>query len=124
MVTGPFSRSEIKYYTVDLQLLCQSRGCGIIENTFGIVTSRWGIFLTSIQADIKNAEIFVLSCIALHNYLMQTNCSKYSTSGFVNHENKTWSIKPGEWRSSVVRENSNGCFGSIKLLKSWRCERQ
>ena len=35
---------------------------------------------------------------------MQTNCAKYSPSGFVDCEDKTGLIKPGEWRSSVVSE--------------------
>ena len=51
---------------------------------------------------------------------MQTNCAKYSPSGFVDCEDKNGLIKPGESRSSVVSENTNGCFGSIKPLRSCR----
>lgn len=60
---------------------------------------------------IKNAEKLVLACIALHNYLMQTNCAKYSPSGFADCEDKNRSIKPGRCRSSDASKNNNGCFG-------------
>ena len=94
----------------------QSRGRRVIENTFGISTSRWQILLTPILADIKNAEKFVLVCIALHNYLMQTKCAKYSSSGSVNCEDKSRLIKPGEWRSSVV---SKILTGTLVQLNHW-----
>ena len=53
-----------------MQLTCiyrQSRGRRVIENKFGILTSRWRMLLTPIHADIKNAEKFVLASLALQN---------------------------------------------------------
>ena len=43
---------------------------------------RYRILLAPIRADIKNAVKFVLACIALHSYLMETDCDKYLHSGF------------------------------------------
>ena len=51
---------------------------------------------------------------------MQTNCTKYSASGFVDCKDKNVLIKPGEWRSSVLSENTNRCFLSIKPLRGCR----
>ena len=48
---------------------------------------------------------------------MQTNCTKYSPSGFVDCEDKNGTIKPGEWRSSIANlRASNECLQPICLL--------
>ena len=49
-----------------------SRGRRVIENTFGIVTSRWRIFQKPIRATVSNLEKYTMACLALHNYLRQT----------------------------------------------------
>ena len=48
----------------------------------GMLNWRYGILLAPIRADIKNAVKFVLACIALHSYLMETDSDKYLHSGF------------------------------------------
>ena len=51
---------------------------------------------------------------------MQRNCTKYLPSESVDFEDKNWLIKLDQWRSSVVIEITNGCFGSIKPLSGCR----
>lgn len=41
-----------------------------IENTFGILASRWRIFRRSIIADVPTAEMIVAATICLHNFLI------------------------------------------------------
>ena len=76
---------------------------------------------TPIRADVSNAEKYILACISLHNYLMQTNCAKYLPSGFPDCEDKNGTIKPGEWRSEIANSTApNGCLQPILLLRGCR----
>ena len=49
-----------------------SKGCRVIENAFGMLTSRWRIFQKSIRATVSNVEKYTMACLAVHNYLRQT----------------------------------------------------
>ena len=60
-----------------------SRTRRVIENTFGILAARWGIYHSTIIASIENAESYVLATIALHNYLRLTDNAVYTPVGFV-----------------------------------------
>ena len=82
-----------------------SRARRVIENTFGILTARWRIFTNPIKASVPNVEKYTKACIALHNYLRQTENASYCPSGFVDVEDGNGNIKLGEWRSQVA-ENS------------------
>ena len=68
----------------------------VIENAFGILSTRWRIFHKPIRATIKNVENYTLSCLALHNYLRQLNNALYKPVGFVDSKSKDGTIKEGE----------------------------
>ena len=76
-----------------------SRARRVIENTFGILVARWRIFRGFIRAKPNNVENYVMAAICLHNYLRQTDNAGYCPTGFVDSEDSTGQIKPGEWRS-------------------------
>ena len=76
-----------------------SRARRVIENTFGIFVSRWRVFRGPI---VENVEKYVLAALCLHNYLRQTDNASYCPSGFVDSEDSSGQIKPGEWRSIVT----------------------
>ena len=40
-----------------------------------------------------------MAALCLHNYLRQTDNAGYCPTGFVDSEDSTGQIKPGEWRS-------------------------
>ena len=95
----------------------QSRGRRVIENTFGILTSRWRILLISIRADNNEEKALLKKHVLDFTITWHKQTVPFR---FANWEDKNGLIKPGEWHSSVVSENTNGCFGSIKPLRGCR----
>lgn len=83
-----------------------SRARRTIENAFGILASRWRIFLRPICAHPSTADRFVMACILLHNFLMTENAKKppceqtYCPPNFIDHDNMEGMI-PGTWRSET-----------------------
>ena len=73
----PYSRSkefEASEFIFNYRL---SRARRIIENTFGILATRFRIFRRPIIACVENAKNITKACLALHNFLMKTNFNKY-----------------------------------------------
>ena len=83
-----------------------SRARRVIENTFGILTARWGIFNHAINASVKTAEAITKAAVCLHNFLRLTNSAVYCPNGFVDSEDASGKIKQGEWRGIVSRSGS------------------
>ena len=79
-----------------------SRARRVIENCSGILAARWRIFSTPTEASVVNAERYTMACIALHNYLRQTNNPSYCPNSFVDCEDSTGDIREGEWRKIVT----------------------
>ena len=79
-----------------------SRARRVIENCSGILAARWRIFSYPVEASVVNAERYTLACIALHNYLRQTNNPSYCPNSFVDCEDSTGDIREGEWRKIVT----------------------
>ena len=59
-----------------------SRARRVIENTFGILTARWGIFNHTINASVKTAEAITKAAFCLHKFLRLTNSAVYCPSDF------------------------------------------
>ena len=95
-----------------------SRARRVIENTFGILSSRWRIFHKPIKATVENVEKYTLACLALHNYLRQTDNSMYTPHGFVDSENSNGEIKEGEWRS--IKEKGTTAFRDLNPVRGSR----
>ena len=83
-----------------------SRACRRIENTFGILSQRWRIFLRPIKTSVKSVENYTLACLAIHNYLRLTANAKYIPTGFAHSEDNDENIVPGDWRKDVQSGNS------------------
>ena len=98
-----------------------SRARRVIENAFGILVARWRIFLTPIRGSVENVEKYVLACLALHNYLRQTNNASYTPSGFVDSENSDSTIHLGEWRREIERNDvETNCMRNIRAVRGSR----
>uniref|UniRef100_A0A2H8TW77 Putative nuclease HARBI1 n=2 Tax=Melanaphis sacchari TaxID=742174 RepID=A0A2H8TW77_9HEMI len=63
-----------------------SRARRVVENSFGILTSRFRIFNNAINLQVKTIESVVLACCALHNLLRKKSVSYTSLECF-DHEN-------------------------------------
>ena len=97
-----------------------SRARRVIENTFGILTTRWRMFSTPIKASVSNTEKYVLACLALHNYLRQTNNAVYTPTGFVDSENAVGDIMPGAWRAGQTANSMDSALGELPKIRGSR----
>lgn len=64
-----------------------SRARRVVENTFGIMSSRFRVFETAINLDVKNIEIVVLACCVLHNFLRKLCSQNYTSLDVLDAEN-------------------------------------
>lgn len=74
-----------------------SRARRVVENTFGIMASRFRIFHTSINLQLHNIDTVVLACCALHNFLRKRSREIYTPPQSLDRENvEEGSIELGE----------------------------
>ena len=108
---NPYSNHNIQ---LDQQIFNYklSRARRIIENTFGIATTRFGIFRRPISATPKKVILVTKAVVALHNYLMKrcTNAEKnknysYCSPSYTDQETRS-GMKLGVWRKE--QENTGG----------------
>ena len=78
-----------------------SRARRTIENAFGILASKWRIFRTPIKANVDLVENITKAAVCLHNYLRLTENAGYIPAGFIDREDSTGNIVPGDWRNEV-----------------------
>ena len=86
------------------------------------MSARWRIIQRPIKADVKNAEkYYVLACIALHNYLRQTNNSVYTPAGFADSECSSGKIRFGEWRANISEgANLSSAVQNVRPIRGSR----
>lgn len=65
------------------------------------MVAKWRIFRRAIRADVALVEKIVQATICLHNYLRLTENANYTPVGFVDCEDSSGNIIPGDWRSEV-----------------------
>lgn len=77
-----------------------SRARRIVENVFGILASRFGVFQRPMLLSPEKAIIVTLSCCYLHNFLRR-KCGTYMAQGSVDWEDTTsHELHAGEWRAT------------------------
>lgn len=64
-----------------------SRARRVIENTFGIMASRFRVLYTAINLEVENIETIVLACCVLHNFLRRQCSDTYMSPDVVDTEN-------------------------------------
>lgn len=75
-----------------------SRARRVVENAFGIMACRFRILLSTISlTNMKNIDLVVLACCALHNFLRRKSPTYITVRG-VDHENSDHTVTEGEWR--------------------------
>lgn len=79
-----------------------SRARRIVENAFGILSSRFRILLTTMNLSPEKASKITITCCYLHNFLKRNNSSNY-LSGSVDVENVTsGETRGGSWRADAL----------------------
>lgn len=77
----------------------------VIENSFGILVSRWRILRRCICNHPHNAEIIIKALVCLYNYLMTKENEQtpqrhyYCPSTYVDYEDEDGNVIPGSWRT-------------------------
>ena len=85
-----------------------SRAHRIVENAFGILASRFLIFLSSISVAPENAIKLVLASCVLHNYLRTESPNRYTPPGLCDVKStETGQLRAGDWR------NDNNIFEQL-----------
>lgn len=103
-----------------------SRARRTIENSFGILTSRWRIFRTTIIADVNMAEWIVCTALCLHNYLRILELAErpenatYCPINYIDTWDNNGNIIPGNWR----QDNINVTLQSIGRMGANNATRQ
>lgn len=90
-----------------------SRARRVSENAFGILSTKFRVFLSTLCVKPENATNIVHAALALHNYLL-CKCPNIYTPGSVDTQNGEGDIIDGDWWSTVescIIQNSNiaGC---------------
>ncbi|XP_049513040.1 uncharacterized protein LOC125940654 [Dermacentor silvarum] len=96
----PYPRRYIKTDSERIYNYRHARARRVIENAFGILTSRWRILRRRFKATDENVNRYVLACVALHNFLLteKEDKDKYCPSRLVDTESWTGEVIDGEWR--------------------------
>ena len=97
-----------------------SRARRIVENAFGIATSRFRVFRRAITANVESAVEITKAVIAVHNYLMYGRCSEsfnnYCPPEFVDQETEDHLVRQGGWRNE--QDNSNSGLQNVNNMSS------
>lgn len=94
-----------------------SRARRIIENAFGIATTRFRLFRRAITADVEVATEATKAIIVLHNYLMAEKSfsnNAYCPQDFVDLEHNG-NIREGAW---CQENNCNSGFQDVRSMGS------
>ena len=103
-----------------------SRARRTVENAFGILSSRFRIFLASISLEPEKVESIVLASCALHNFLSIKSPSTYTPEGTVDVENMIGdqhTVVLGDWRRDVPElvglhsQRGNRCTKNAKMIQ-------
>ena len=77
--------------------ICRARR--IVENAFGVLNSRFGIFNIAIATSVPDINDIVIACTSLHNMLNKLDKRVYSPPGFIDDESTVdTTVRLGEWR--------------------------
>ncbi|GBP69552.1 Putative nuclease HARBI1 [Eumeta japonica] len=84
-----------------------SRARRVVENTFGILVSKFRIFEKPIPLSVEKVEQLVKTTCALHNWLRKTTKHYVTQQSLETEDWNTGSTIPGDWRqvSSLVSDS-------------------
>lgn len=75
-----------------------SRGRNVVENSFGILTTRFRIFRRQQDMEPDGVNLVVMACCTLHNFLIDEQRGEYIPPRYVDREdNQMQRILPGKF---------------------------
>lgn len=95
-----------------------SRARNVVEDTFGILASRFRIFHSSLNVDYANCELIVMACCVLHNYL---RCTKKDDYTDLNAENDDDVVSLVSLDRGHDRHASQENLNSREIFKNFFC---
>ncbi|XP_046991873.1 protein ALP1-like [Schistocerca americana] len=101
-----------------------SRACRVVENTFGVLASRFRICHTAINLKLENIDTVVLTYCVLHNFLRRRNPQFYTPYESLDCENiNKCSLELGERCDEEImhtlqRGRSGQIFASAKTVRN------
>ena len=103
-----------------------SRARRVVENAFGILASRFRLFLTTINLPPDNVEQVLLASCALHNYLRTKARDRYTSTSSVDTVSADSVITDGDWRdgnnlNSVSHQGTNFYSKDSKQFREGYC---
>lgn len=81
----------------------------VVENVFGILSSKFRIFRKPILLDPNKASVVTMSCILLHNFLRRSKTSStlYTPACTVDiFDDNGILVQPGSWRNDVHNDGA------------------
>lgn len=75
-----------------------SRTRRVVENAFGILTSRWRIYYKPLNTSLQTVDAIIKATICLHNLLMDT--TQYCRENYADKISTNGQMIEGEWRRS------------------------
>ena len=85
-----------------------SRARRIVENTFGILTSRFRVFQRTLEVRPNFVQDIVFASCILHNFLHREAKAEYIGPTSVDQEMSDGSVIYGDWRHNMVPLDSVG----------------
>lgn len=93
--------------------VCRARR--VIENSFGIMATRFRIYRRPIIANVETVKNVVKATLALHNFLLITQRKEeaysYCSQHFVDQNGTRGRVIPGQWR----QEQQMACIDLIEM---------
>ena len=96
----------------DVYNYCLSRERSVIENVFGMLSAKWRIFRRPIKANINLIEKIVKATVFLHHYLRLTENVSYTPQGFVDSDDDSCNIIPGDWKNGLGLKKPRNITGN------------
>jgi len=105
-----------------------SRARRVVENSFGILVSIFGVLQPPVALSPQKAQTIVLTCCYLHNYLLRNQAQMYISRGSVDTEDfESGNIIDGTWRTSgqstsLQTSHSRNSAPSAKAVRYSYCD--
>lgn len=84
-----------------------SRCRRVIENAFGILTTKFRLFRQELTMHPKNSEVVIGAAVVIHNLLRERCGKSYIPTGLVDLEDVDHQVVPGRWRQEGSLDRMN-----------------